>query len=135
MQIIPDLNETIVSTNLVKRYINCPYSCKLKYIDKHPSSNENDWMFKIGKSGHKILEHFYEKLDLNAPDIPAEFSAKMKATAFQYWDRSIDSRKREETEPFFFEWLKYEIDRFNSYKKQGCVEKFKPIEVEQDLTD
>lgn len=135
MKNIPPLNETIVSTNLIKRYINCPHSVKLKYVDKHPDSNEGSWIYKIGKSGHSILEHFYDNLDINALDIKEEFNNKFKAVAIKYWDRSIDSRKREETESFFFAWLKFEIDRFNSYKQQGKLELFKPIEVEQDLTD
>lgn len=131
----PPLNETVVSTSLLKRYISCPYSCKLRYVAKYHPQSENDWVFKVGRSGHKILEHFYDNLDLNAPDITVEFKEKLKASAFKHWDRSIDSRKREETEPFFFAWLDYELQRYYHYKKNNCIDRFKPVEVEQDLTD
>lgn len=131
----PPFAEMTVSTTMLNLYTGCNYAAKLKYVDKQTAVFVDDEPLRVGKSGHKILEHFYEKLDINAPDINKEFVDKIKASAFQHWDRSIDSRKREEIEPAFFAWMKYELDRYYIYKKQNKLEIFKPIEVEQDLTD
>lgn len=132
---IPPLTEITISPTLMNLYDYCPHACKLKYIDKQTAVHVDDIPLKIGKSGHLILQHFYEKLDINSPDVEKEFVEKLKASAFQHWDRTVDSRKREEVEPAFFIWLKYELDRYHNYKKQGCLDRFKPIEVEQDLID
>ncbi len=132
---IPPLVEVTVSTSMLNLYNFCPHSCKLRYVDKQTPIQIDGTPLRIGKSGHKILEHFYEKVDLNAPDIEIEFIEKLKASAFQHWDRSIDSRKREEIESALTAWLKFELDRYNSYKKQNKLDNFKPVEVEQDLTD
>jgi len=132
---IPPLAEATVSTTMLNLYDGCNHACKLKYVDKQTAVHIDDTPLRVGKSGHKIFEHFYEKLDLNAPDIDKEFKDKITASAFQHWDRTIDSRKREEIEPAFFIWLKYELERYFIYKKQNRLDIFKPIEVEQDLTD
>lgn len=132
---LPPLSETIISTTLLNLYNQCPHACRLKYIDKKRAIHINDTPLRIGKSGHLILQHFYEKIDINTADPEKDFIEKLKSSAFQYWDRSIDSRKREEVEPSFLVWLKYELERFHNCKKQGCLDRFKPIEVEQDLTD
>lgn len=129
------MNNQILSPSSVLLYLRCPYSFYLRYSKKYQPYIIDDTHLKIGKSGHKILQHFYSTLYLESQDIEQEFMEKMRQTAFQYWDRSIDSQKREQVEPAFFEWLKYEIQRYMLYKKQGCLDRFKPIEVEQDLTD
>ncbi len=133
--VTPPLADAIVSTTMLNLYTTCRHACKLKYVDKQQAVFIDDTYLKVGKSGHKILEHFYEKVDINAPDIEKEFKDKIKASAFQHWDRGIDSRVREEVEPAFFIWLKYELDRYYLYKKDNKLDIFKPIEVEQDLTD
>jgi CRISPR/Cas system-associated exonuclease Cas4 (RecB family) len=132
---IPPLAEATVSTSMLNLYHNCNYACKLRYVDKQTPVQINDTPLKIGKSGHKILEKFYEKLDLNTTDPEKEFKEKLTASAFQHWDRSIDSRKREEVESAFLSWLKFELDRYKLYKQNNKLDIFKPVEVEQDLTD
>ncbi len=132
---IPPLAEATVSTTMLNLYDNCHHACKLKYVDKHTAIQIDDTPLRAGKSGHKIFEHFYEKLDLSVPDIEKEFKDKITASAFQNWDRSIDSRKREEIESAILVWLKYELDRYRLCKQNNKLDIFKPVEVEQDLTD
>lgn len=131
----PPLSEAIVSTTMLNLYTNCNHAAKLKYVDKCMAVFVDDTPLKAGKSGHKILEHFYEKVDIYAPDIEKEFKEKITASAFQHWDRSIDSRKREEIESALTKWLKFELDKYRLYKSKDKLNIFKPIEVEQDLTD
>jgi hypothetical protein len=59
----------------------------------------------------------------------------MKVAAFKHWDRTIDARKRTELEPALFTWIKFELQRYQNYKKQGIEDRFKPLAVEQDFTD
>ena len=128
-------SDSILSPSFINLYIDCPHAAFLRYHEKHQPYFIDDTYIKIGKSGHSILQNFYGNINLNAPDIENEFMEKMKITAFKYWDRTIDSQKRDDVEPAFFNWLKYEIQRYMNYKKQGCLDRFMPIAVEQTMKD
>ena len=127
--------DSILSPTFINLYLSCPYAAYLRYIEKYQPQFIDDTYLKIGKSGHQILEHWYDEINLDSLDIEQEFMEKLKMVAFKYWDRSIDSKKRDEVEPALFLWLKSEIQKYMNYKKQGCTDRFKPTSVEQDITD
>lgn len=129
------MSDQILSTSAIKLWLDCPYAFYLRYPGRCKPEFLDDTYLKLGKSGHAILQHYYEELNLSAENIEAEFIEKMKSVAFKYWDRTIDDRKRAELEPALFNWIKFELQRFQNYKKQGIEDRFKPIAVEQDLTD
>jgi CRISPR/Cas system-associated exonuclease Cas4 (RecB family) len=125
----------ILSPSSINLYLSCPHSFYLRYVEKNQPVQIDDTPLRAGKSVHAILEHFYEEINIDAPDSVKEFNEKIRMTAFKYWDRTIDTKKRDEMELAIFGWLKFEIQRFESYKKQGIIDRFKPLAVEQDLTD
>lgn len=127
--------DKILSTSGINLWLSCPHSYWLKYWQKCEMENTEAEYLRLGRSGHAILEHYYEELNLEAPDLENEFTEKLKMVAFKYWDRSIDARKRNALEPALFNWIKFELQRFQNYKKQGIEDRFKPLIVEQDLTD
>lgn len=131
----PPFKDSILSQSFINLYLKCPHSAWLRYAQKHQPYFVDDTYLKIGKSGHKILENFYPALNLEAQDIEQEFMEKMKQTAFQYWDRSVDASKRDAVEQALYGWLKQETKKFINYKKQGCLGRFKPITVEEDIID
>lgn len=129
------MTDQILSTSAIKLYLDCPYAYYLRYLGRCKPEFVDDTYLRLGKSGHAILQHYYEELDLSNPNLEVEFVEKMKSVAFKYWDRTIDARKRVELEPALFNWIKFELQRFHNYKKQGIEDRFKPVAVEQDLTD
>ncbi len=131
----PAFKDQILSPSAIKMWCECPYSCYLRYPMHCKPENANADYFRVGKAGHSILEHWYEELNLESPNIDIEFVEKMKMVAFKYWDRTIDARKREALEGALYNWIKNELQRFKSYKAQKIEDRFKPLAVEQDLTD
>lgn len=129
------MTNQILSTSAIKLYINCPHSFYLRYPCKCQPEYTDDTYLRLGKSGHLILQHYYEELNLDAADLSFEFAERMKSVAFKYWDRTIDARKRADLEPALFNWIKFELQRYENYKKNGIENRFKPVEVEQDLID
>lgn len=125
----------ILSPTAINLYCECPHAFHIRYHEKGIPLQVDDTPLRMGKCVHSIMEHYYDELDLTVPDIQKEFTEKLKMVAFKYWDRSIDAKKREEMEPAIFNWLTYEIKRFETYKAKGISDRFKPLAVEEDLTD
>lgn len=125
----------ILSPSSINLYCDCPHAFYIRYFEKGQPLQVDDTPLRMGRCVHQIMEHYYEELNLDTPDVQKEFMDKLKMVAFKYWDRSIDAKKREEMEAAILNWLTFEIKRFESYKAKGIIDRFKPLAVEQDLTD
>lgn len=123
------------SPSSVLLYLSCPTKYRIHYIDRQPPLIVDDTHLKVGKSIHKILQHFYANIDIGITEPDQVFPEVLKKVAFEHWDRTIDARKREAMEEAIFKWVSYEIQRFKNYKKQNFLDRFKPIAVEQEIKD
>jgi len=127
--------DLILSPSGITKYIQCPYSFKLRYINKIKPVIEDDSALRLGKSVHAVLENFYKNVDLNTVLPETDFVNSMKKTAQTHWDKSIDAKKREEINNSMFLWLQFEIQRFKKYKEQNKLDRFCPVATEEDITD
>lgn len=127
--------DLILSPSGINLYQNCPYSFFLRYIRKLKPIIEDDSALRLGKSVHLVLEHYYKNIDIKTTNPDVELVEALKRTAKERWDRSIDAKKREEMNNHMFIWLQFEIQRFKKYKELNILDKFCPIEVEEDITD
>lgn len=125
----------ILSPSGINLYQNCPYSFFLRYIKKLKPIIEDDSALKLGKSVHLVLEHYYKEIDLKTDNPDVELVNALKKSAQKFWNREIDARKREEMNNHMFIWLQFEIQRFKKYKELNILDKFCPVEVEEDITD
>lgn len=125
----------ILSPSGINLYQTCPHSFELRYIQKIKPIITDDSALKLGKSVHSVLENYYKEIDINTQDPDKELVEALKKTAQKFWDRSCDSKKRQEMDTHMFLWLQFEIQRFKKYKELKILDKFSPIEVEEDITD
>lgn len=123
------------SPSSVNLYLSCPNAYRLHYLDHQPPVQIDDTPLRIGKPVHKILQHFYSGLNLNTTTPEIDFAEKLKTTAFEHWDRTIDVKKRDEINEALYTWLKYEIQRFKNYKEKNIIERFLPTTVEEEIKD
>jgi CRISPR/Cas system-associated exonuclease Cas4 (RecB family) len=127
--------DLVLSPSGINKYLSCPYSFKLRYIDGFKPVISDDSAIKMGKSVHLVLEKFYGNVDIKT-DIPEiQFVEAMKKTAQEHWDRTIDAKKRNEMNIHMFLWLQFEIQRFKKYKSSNLLERFCPVTTEEDITD
>ena len=127
--------DLILSPSGINLFQTCPYSFYLRYIQKQKPIITDDSALRLGKSVHAVFENFYKNIDLNTNDPDKNLVEALKTTANNHWDRSIDSRKRDEMNTYMFLWLQFEIQRFKKYKADGKLDKFCPVTTEEDITD
>ena len=127
--------DLILSPSGIKLFQDCPYSFKLRYIDRLKPIITDDSALKLGKSVHSVLEHFYKNVDLNTQNPDVDLVEALKKTAQEKWDRSVDAKKRDEMNNSIFLWLQFEIQRFKKYKELNLLNRFKPVSTEEDITD
>ncbi len=127
--------DLILSPSGINLYQSCPYSFYLRYIEKKKPVITDDSALRLGKSVHLVLEKFYPNIDLKTNNPEIELVEALKKTAQTHWDRSIDSRKRDEMNTHMFLWLQFEIQRFKKYKEANKLDIFCPATTEEDITD
>lgn len=127
--------DLILSPSGINLFQTCPYAFYLKYIEKKKAIITDDAALRLGKSVHLVLEKFYPNIDLKTVTPEIELVEALKKTAQIHWDRSIDSRKRDEMNTHMFLWLQFEIQRFKKYQEANKLEIFCPITTEEDITD
>jgi len=127
--------DLILSQSGINMFVGCPHAFYLRYIEKKKPIITDDSALRLGKSVHAVLEHFYKNINLNTDTPETELVEALKKTANEKWDRSIDSRKRDEMNTHMFLWLQFEIQRFKKYKEANKLNIFCPTEVEEDITD
>ncbi len=127
--------DLILSPSGINLYMTCPYSFYLRYIEKRKPIIEDDSALRLGKSVHLVLEKFYGNVDIKTESPETQFVEAMKNTAQLHWDRSIDSKKRDEMNTHMFIWLQFEIQKFKKYKEAKILERFCPVTTEEDITD
>lgn len=125
----------ILSPSGINLYMSCPYSFKLRYIDHKKPIITDDSALKLGKSVHSVLENFYVYVSKDSKNPDIDLIAAMKMSAKDFWDRSIDARKRDEMNTHMFLWLQFEIQRYKKYKELNIIDRFFPISIEEDITD
>lgn len=127
--------DLILSPSGINLYQSCPYSFYLRYIEKKKPIIEDDSALRLGKSVHLVLEKLYSNIDLKTNNPEQHFVEAMQKTAKEFWDRSIDAKKREEMNIHMFLWLQFEIQKFKKYKEQNKLDRFCPVTTEEDITD
>lgn len=125
----------ILSPSGINLYQNCNYSFYLRYILKKKPIIEDDSALRLGKSVHAVLENFYKNIDIKTDNPETHFIDALKKTAQQFWDKSIDARKRDEMNNSIYIWLQFEIQRFKKYKELNILDRFNPTTTEEDITD
>lgn len=123
------------SPSSVILYNNCPHAYELRYLQHLKPEDKNEEALRMGKSAHKVLQYFYKNIDLNTTEPEINLTNALKNSALENWDRSIDAKKREDLNAAFFLWLRFELKRFENYKKEGIIERFIPVATEEDLKD
>ncbi len=127
--------DLILSPSGINLYQSCPYSFKLRYIDRLKPIIEDDSALRLGKSVHLVLEKLYANIDLKTDNPEKHFVEAMQKTAKEFWDRSIDAMKRDSMNASMFIWLQFEIQKFKRYKEQNKLDIFNPVSTEEDITD
>lgn len=125
----------ILSPSGINMYVSCPHAFYLRYILKKKPVIEDDSALRLGKSVHAVLEHFYKNVDISTNNPETHFVEALRTTAKEKWDHSVDTRKRDEMNNSIYLWLQFEIQRFKKYKELNILDRFKPIAVEEDITD
>ncbi len=129
------MKNMILSQSGINMYVGCPHAFYLRYIEKKKPVIEDDSALRLGKSVHAVLEHYYKEINLKTETPDIELVEALKKTAVKYWDRSCDAKKRDEMNTHMYVWLQFEIQRFKKYKELNILDKFSPVEVEEDIID
>jgi len=127
--------DLILSPSGINLYQSCNYAFFLRYIEKKKPIIEDDSSLRLGKSVHLVLEKFYGNIDLKTNNPESHFVDMMKKTAQEFWDKTIDAKKRESMNNSIFLWLQFEIQRFKKYKEISILDRFCPVSTEEDITD